>query len=206
MSANISFKVKEYSIKVFVPLGFSVDENELEVIFPDVSIGIKNVIKNNNLIGCNYILGTENEDSFINLMSRYKTFIKSAEEVEDEESDSESESKDESDSESEEEEHKVPCKGKHKQSYASSLQTRLIKLMNEEYKPAYAVDVAEMVLGFEIETEFEDNPKKLEVEDWRCVIFHAAELASGRDFSIENANKLKLPSNELVKLMNEYFY
>lgn len=206
MSANISFKVKEYSIKVFVPLGFSVDENELEVIFPDVSIGIKNVIKNNNLIGCNYILGTENEDSFINLMSRYKTFIKSAEEVEDEESDSESESKDESDSESEEEEHKVPCKGKHKQSYASLLQARLIKLMNEEYKPAYAVDVTEMTLGFEIETEFEDNPKKLEVDDWRRVIFHATELASGRDFSIENANKLKLPSDELVKLMNDYFY
>ena len=76
---KISFKVKEYSIKVFVPLGFSVDENELEVIFPDVSIGIKNVIKNNNLIGCNYILGTENEDSFINLMSRYRTFIKEEE-------------------------------------------------------------------------------------------------------------------------------
>ena len=80
-------------------------------------IGIKNVIKNNNLIGCNYILGTENKDSFINLMSRYKTFIKSAEEVEDEESDSESESKDESDSESEEE--NIKCHvGKHKQSYA----------------------------------------------------------------------------------------
>ena len=78
--------------------------------------------------------------------------------------------------------------------------------MNEEYKPAYAVDVTEMVLGFEIETEFEDNPKKLEVDDWRRAIFHAIELASGRDFSIENANKLKLPSDELVKLMNEYFY
>ena len=38
---NISFKVKEYSIKVFVPLGFSVDENELEVIFPDVSYWYK---------------------------------------------------------------------------------------------------------------------------------------------------------------------
>ena len=87
-----------------------------------------------------------------------------------------------------------------------SLQVRLIKLVNEEYKPAYAVDITEMILGFEIETEFEDNPKKLEAEDWRSVIFHATELASGRDFSIENANKLKLPSDELVKLMNEYFY
>jgi hypothetical protein len=64
-TADCNAKVKEYSMKVFVPLGYSINENELEVIFPDVSFGVKMKIKNSKLIGHNYILSSENGYSFL---------------------------------------------------------------------------------------------------------------------------------------------
>jgi hypothetical protein len=74
--ADSKVKVKEYSMKVFAPLKYSIDESALDAIFPGVSFGMRKVIKNGKLVGYNYILGSTNEDIFTNLMLKYRTFIK----------------------------------------------------------------------------------------------------------------------------------
>jgi len=67
--------VSEYSMKIFAPSTYSFNEDALQTRFPGVSLGVKRVIKNNNLAGYNYIFSCKNKVQFEYLMADYKKFF-----------------------------------------------------------------------------------------------------------------------------------
>jgi hypothetical protein len=70
-NSSSGIRVKEYSMKVFAPAKYRLNAGALDAIFPSASAEKRK----SKSAGKNYIIKTSNEDDFMNLMSRYKTFF-----------------------------------------------------------------------------------------------------------------------------------
>lgn len=70
-----SVYVKEYSMTVFCPSGYTFDEGILGNLFPNVSLDMKKVIKKGSVVGYDYELSTADKKSFASLRKTFKSLI-----------------------------------------------------------------------------------------------------------------------------------